>query len=516
MTDPCVERPRWERPFLGVVVLLSLALGFANLAKPALWHDELVHVYVAKAIGETGLPLLMSGRVFTNGALYNYLLAAVIMLFGDGEFAVRAPSVIFFAVNVFLVYRILREWIGWRAAMPAALLFALSPWSVAWARQARFYMLHQTVYLLTMYSIWRAGEADSRKDAVRWGLGACAGYGIGLLAGPQTIFFLAPAGAYAGLRWLQARSVSSRWLFIIAVCGVLGAGTLLGYYAMLPKAEHDAIFKEAQLLAAPRDPMADPDQSDSLYYFRFFTNNLSAGYFMLACIGLVLLPFKEGRRGLFVALCFLAPILVLNYLIGYRRHRFLFFAYPFYVAACAYAMVWLARFVKSSRRSMWRMAVSAAIVVFGVRLALSTFRLIEDTVAVAGGDDTTLANHHPQWRKPCEWVRDHRNGAAVLCTTYLTAHYYIGHVDNWYPSRVIVWEYIESGLDGLRDLDDLQAFIAEHPRGFFVAEWRRFGNWRFYQEDIDWVESNMRRIDEASSRDVTVYAWGLGVGENSS
>jgi hypothetical protein len=302
--------------------------------------------------------------------------------------------------------------------------------------------------------------------------------------------------------------LKSRWTAILAVIVLAGILTLTGYLVALPKAEYDAIFKEAQIGGKPPNPL-DYDQSDSLYYFRFFTNNLSSGYFILACVGLVWMTVREGRRGLYAALAILVPVLILNFLIGYRRHRFMFFAYPFYVAAYSYAVVRLAVFLGTSRRSWIRMAAAALIIVFAARLAITTVRLVRDTLRVAAGADATLAVVHPQWRKPCHYVRDNLNGAAVLCTTYIAAKYYVGHADDWYPSRVIVWEHIEFGLDGLKTLDDLKAFVRDHPKGYFIAEYRRFHHWPFFDEDQAWVEATMTRIDEACSEDVFVYAWGM-------
>ncbi|MBN2307691.1 MAG: hypothetical protein JXR94_01895, partial [Candidatus Hydrogenedentes bacterium] len=71
------------------------------------------------------------------------------------------------------------------------------------------------------------------------------------------------------------------------------------------------------------------------------------------------------------------------------------------------------------------------------------------------------------------------------------------------------WEHIDSGLPGLAGVEELAAFMAEHPRGYFLAEWRRFGHWKFLADDVRWVEEHMIRLDDASSPDVTVYAWGL-------
>ena len=503
----CRAIPAWEWMLAGLATLTALLLGLSRLSDPSLWHDELIHVFVAKGILDSGFPLLPSGNVFTEGTLYNYLLAGVVLLFGDGEAAVRTPSVIANAVNVLGTYFVVRRLLGAPTALVAAFALALSPWSLAWSRQARFYALQQTMFLATLYAVWRCGEAPDRRGIVQWGLGACGAYALGLLSGPHSVFFLAPIGVYAGLHVLRERRVRSRWFLMLAGVTLLGVVTVAGHALTLPQAEYDAIFKEAQIGGPPPDP-SDRDQSDSLYYFRFFTNNLSTGYFILACAGFVMMGIKEGRKGVFAAVAFLVPILVLNYLIGYRRHRFIFFAYPFYVAAFSYAIVRLATFLPTFRRSWPRAVAALCIVVFGVRLALSTVRLIQDSLHVASGADATLAVVHPQWRKPCLYIKDHLDDAVVLTTTYITALHYVGHVDNWYPSRVIVWEHIESGMGGLKTLDELKAYVREHPRGYFVAERRRFHHWYFFADEVTWVEQHMERLDEASGDDVILYRWG--------
>ncbi len=505
---PREHGPMWERAIVAFAACLALILGFSNLSLPSLWHDELIHVFVAKGILQNGLPHLPSGRIFTEGTLYNYLLALQILIFGDGEFAVRAPSVVFAGANVVLTYVLLRRILGGPTAVVAACALTLSPWSVAWARQARFYSLQQTMFLVTMYALWRATEARDGRGVLKWGIGALLGYVAGLLTGPHSIFFLGPAGVYLGIRFLQSRKLKSRWTVLLGTVIVLGVLTLAGHALTLPKAEFDAIFKEAQIGGKPPD-MRDHDQSDMLYYFRFFTNNLSTGYFLLACVGFLWMAGREGRRGVYVALAFLVPILVLNFLIGYRRHRFIFFAYPFYVAAFSYALVRCAAFLATARRSWIRMAAALLILVFSARLALSTIRLLGDTLRVAEGDNVTLAVAHPQWRKPCTYVRDHLDDAVVLTTTYITTLYYVGRVDNWYPSRVIVWEYIESGMDGLDTLDDLKAYVRAHPKGYFIVHSWRFHHWPVFNDDKAWVESHMKRIDEACSDDVFVYSWGM-------
>ena len=50
-------------------------------------------------------------------------------------------------------------------------------------------------------------------------------------------------------------------------------------------------------------------------------------------------------------------------------------------------------------------------------------------------------------------------------TSYLPVKYYAGRVNEWYPSRAVPWEAVESGLPGLPGLPELEVFVAAHPRG---------------------------------------------------
>jgi hypothetical protein len=413
-------------------------------------------------------------------------------------------------VNVLLTFLLVRRLLGPETAAVTAIALAISPWTVAWSREARLYTLHQAVYLAALLATWGAVTAKTPKRTV--GCIACAGigYALGLLTSLHSMLFIGAPGAYAffmGLKDIINRRRSAwPWLLTCCALGAVAVVTLGAYYLFLPEADHGAIFKEAGLDGVA--PPADHVRAHPLYYPIFFKNNLSIGYLLLAILGFGWMLAKEGRKGLFATLAFLIPLLALSY-IGYRRYRFLFFAFPFYVAAFSYALVQLTRFLATARRPWPRTVAAAIILVFAARLAVSTVRLIGDSVEAASGTDVTLARRHPQWREPCHYVREHRNGAAVLTTTYLPTLYYIGHVDNWYPNRYVVWEHIDSGLPGLATTDDVAKFMQDHPRGFFLAEWRRFGHWdRYLGDDLAWIEQNMTRIDEASNPDITVYAWG--------
>ncbi|MBX3179539.1 MAG: glycosyltransferase family 39 protein [Candidatus Hydrogenedentes bacterium] len=500
---------RWEWAAIGLLAATALAFGLPNLGVPSLWHDELVHLYVAKNIAEVGWPALPSGNVYPSSTAYNYLLAAFVALLGDSEVAARFPSVLLAACNTLLVYFLARVWLGRPVALLAALLFATSPWQVAWSRQARMYELQVTAYLAFLYCAWRY-FAGARASAPYWGLGAVAAYLLGLLTSFHSILFLGAPGLFAlGLGWRDRRR-DTRWAWALTGCAALGAITIIALWLNPNPVDRAAVFQTGL-----GGTLLDQLRTDRYYYVRFFANNLSIGYLAVAILGAALLLWRRDRASIWVLLGFFVPLFVLTYLIGYRRFRFIFFAYPLYVMLGSCGLLALLGVLRGARRSLLHGLCAALIVIFLSRLAWSSATLLGDSLEAARGAHTTLAVRHPQWKLPTRWVRERRQpGEAVLTTTFLPVHHYVGHVDNWFPNRYTRWEYQESGLEGLDSLEALKAFLADHPRGYFIAEASRFLMWRHHGalvkdlgREVDWVETHMTRIDEACSDDVTVWRW---------
>jgi hypothetical protein len=303
---------------------------------------------------------------------------------------------------------------------------------------------------------------------------------------------------------LFQRRCKPRWLAAILLTAAAGGVTLLGYYALLPSHDAQVVFTAPTLDVQT----GDPHQASHLYYIEWLSGNLSRGFFMLAVLGFALMLTRENHRGLYAALAFWVPIIALS-LLAYRKHRFMFFAFPLYTAAFSYGLVLLARLVMQARKSTAHALLAGLILLFGLRLAVSAASLAHTSVAYARGADETLATRHPKFRTPCLYVRQHlQPDTVVLADTVVTALYYIGRVDNWYPA-VPPWESWETGMVGLKDLDELQAYVAAYPKGFFIAEWYRFDYAPELSPARDWVKTHMKRIDQACTGDVTLYAWGV-------
>jgi len=496
---------------VGCAALTALALGLVRNAAPSLWHDELVHIYVAQSLADTGRAALPSGVPYYNGTSFHAILAAVYAIFGNSETAMRAPSAIFAAINVVLTYVVLRPLLGRPAALVAAIGMALSPWNVAWSRQARFYTLHQGLYIAFIGAMWRVGVTQTTRRQTAFGLISTVVFAAGLLTSFHAIVFLAAPGLFAVAMTTTIKQQWKRWAAIVLGIGLAGIAGIFAIRALMNPVDRSAVIDNGGLGGT----LVFPERSYRLYYLDWLGHNLSRGFLLLAVAGSVWMLVRERARGLYAALAFWAPLAVLTFLIGYRWPKFLFFAYPFFIAAWAYGLVATVRWLATPKPGWIRKLAALGLAIFLVRLGVSAFLLARDSVEAASGANVTLATRHPQWRRPCYWVRERlTDDIAVLSTTYLPVRYYAGRCDEWYPSRALPAEAEESGLPGLATTDDLAAFVVTHPNGYFIAEWWRFERnykgapWADFSDDIEWVESHMRKVDAASSADVSVYAWG--------
>ncbi len=506
-----VRKPAVDALLVAAAMIAALVLGFANLGVPSLWHDEAVQVLVAKSIAETGRALLPSGQPHPVAPVFNAILALFVRFFGDSEATARSPAVLFAAVNVILTYLVARPLVGRGAAILAAFALALSPWSVAWSRQARFYTAQQTFYLVAIWAGWRMVSQDGFFARIWYGIVALGAYALGVGSSLHSLLFLGPVGAYSLCMLCVTRQLKSRWTAFCAATALAAGLTVFLYWLTLPERDAEVIF----MAANPIDLMGDPDQTSRLYYVKWLLRNLGGGFFILFVAGSILMVIREKRGGLYAALAVWVPLIALSLLIGYRRHRFFLFAFPFYTMAFSYGIVVLSRYVfdtwtSRARASWFRIALSVAIVLFGLRLCVSAGKLVLNSIEVARGANTTLATRHPQYRTPCLYVRERLTpDTAVITDTYVCALYYIGRVDDWFPSKYLNWEDWETGKRGLWDLEALKEYIAAHPKGYFLAEWYRFQFFEEQKKERDWVNANMKKIAEGSCGDVTLYSWGM-------
>ncbi len=146
---------------LAAIIALAAVLRFLHIGQESLWLDEGASVGIARLPFQDFLRVLWHRE--GNMALY-YLLLRGWMVFGSSDAWVRGLSVLFSIATVPCVYLLGKDVRSAKVGLLAASLFAVSPFAIAYAQEARGYSL---VALLLTIATWALVRAV-RSGELRW------------------------------------------------------------------------------------------------------------------------------------------------------------------------------------------------------------------------------------------------------------------------------------------------------------------------------------------------------------
>ncbi|HEU4586151.1 MAG TPA: glycosyltransferase family 39 protein [Gemmatimonadaceae bacterium] len=147
------------------LMLIALVLRVKGLGATDIWLDEANSWNVARLPWGAMMNNLRSSPL---GPLYFVLLKFWMLLFGESEAALRAPSLIASVLTIPVAYAIGVRVFSHRAALLGTVLLTLSPLQLYFAQEARMYMpltLFAALYFLA-YLRWR--DATSGPSALVW------------------------------------------------------------------------------------------------------------------------------------------------------------------------------------------------------------------------------------------------------------------------------------------------------------------------------------------------------------
>lgn len=211
-TDTSVQpaKPRRDAAVVAVlaVVTLGLLLRLYRIGAQPLWLDEASSLRFARL----SLAQLWSWSSIVdpgNPPLYYSVLHGWLR-FGDGEAALRVPSMVFGVLTIPLVYALGRTIRDHRLGILSALLFAISPFQVWYSQEARGYSLLTFGATSAMWAVAYLLRHPERSGGVRAAGWAWVAYVLGtsvaLLAHDTAVFL--PIGANVlmlGWWWTHAR-----------------------------------------------------------------------------------------------------------------------------------------------------------------------------------------------------------------------------------------------------------------------------------------------------------------------
>jgi hypothetical protein len=224
---------RWAVAALAAIIVAGVVLRVYGLSQD-LWLDEITPIL--DYTGLSAVQVLGSYMRSNNHLINTLLLKASIAMFGESEWSVRLPAVLFGTLTIPAVYWVARVGLSRIASLGAALMLAGSYHHVFFSQNARGY----TAYLL--FALLSTGllVAALRRDEVwRWGLYIAA---VVLGSASLLIMSFVLAGhallcAALGLSmYLRGQHVGPFARRALSVFGVAGLLSVHVYAAALPEA----------------------------------------------------------------------------------------------------------------------------------------------------------------------------------------------------------------------------------------------------------------------------------------
>jgi len=131
--------------------LLGLFLRINNLGKESLWYDEIYGISIADSEGIVTVVKEVIEHVPMHTYLYYVTMHFWIDLFGNSEFSVRFPSLIFGVLGIFMIYKVGKLLFDKETGILASLILAVSQYNIYYSQEARMYSLLAFLTLVSFY-----------------------------------------------------------------------------------------------------------------------------------------------------------------------------------------------------------------------------------------------------------------------------------------------------------------------------------------------------------------------------
>ena len=157
-----------KKPFNWLwILLLIVVLGFAvrlnDLKKESLWVDEIDGGILP---AKQPITYLLNPDSDLPVNTYHVGLHYWMQIFGQSEFSVRFPALIFGVLSIFMIYKVGKEIFNQEVGLLSALILAISPFHVHYSQEARPYSLLMLLSLVSIYYFIIFLKSNKKKDII--------------------------------------------------------------------------------------------------------------------------------------------------------------------------------------------------------------------------------------------------------------------------------------------------------------------------------------------------------------
>jgi len=144
-----------------LIILLGFSLRFYNLAKESLWLDEFDGGILS---AKQSIAYLLNPNIDVTVNTYHIILHYWMQIFGQSEFSVRFPALIFGVLSIFMIYKVGKEILNQEVGLLSALILAISPFHIHYSQEARPYSLLMLLSLVSIYYFVKFMRFNNKKD----------------------------------------------------------------------------------------------------------------------------------------------------------------------------------------------------------------------------------------------------------------------------------------------------------------------------------------------------------------
>lgn len=298
--------------FLSVLLVLGLYLRLQGVSTESFIHPETISANLASSVVDNWIPQHPVGEETWRSFPHILLLAISGSLFGFSELSLRMVSVAISLATIIIIYYVGKELFSKEAGLISAAIMTLMSWQIVWGQIARMYALFQVLYLLSILSIYRAGNDPSKKNVALM---------LGLIIVSMFVHvtaYILPVVALIYLSYVSFKNNVESLTILKIILVVLVSGLF-----------SSTVYFDYQWIITDRLDFG------GIYYYNYYLswiwNDSSALVFILGFIGF-LSSFKQNRDIAFLFfLSVIPPVFVYFFLYSNAATpRYLYFTIPFF------------------------------------------------------------------------------------------------------------------------------------------------------------------------------------------
>lgn len=315
-----------------LLALFFLFTRFYNLTLLPIFTDESIYIYWAKHIATYNSNLFMS---LTDGKppLLIWIIAILLKIFPSDMylFAGRFISVIAGAITLIGVYKLsYLLFNSKKTAFVASFLYIISPFMLFYDRLALYDSFLCAMLIWSVYYALKTSIFHQKKDALLWGLFL----GLGFLTKPPAIIFLllTPVCYFLLKNKNDIKKNLKKVIFLPLIALVVSE--LINNTQRLSVNYQLANIKNQHFQLSLNEFLANPFTllgSNLKEVFDWIIAYYTFPIFLLGCFTLIILLFKDFRKGLILSLLWIVPIIIFATFGKIIFPRYILFSTPYFL-----------------------------------------------------------------------------------------------------------------------------------------------------------------------------------------